>query len=56
MQITKNQIRRVEDAKKDHIRLLNKELAYSEDLQNKEEIALIRANIAKLEKMIAEAA
>jgi hypothetical protein len=56
MQITKKQISRVEDAKKDHVRLLNKELAYSEDLQNKEEIALIRANIAKLDKMIAEAA
>ena len=55
MQITKKQISRVEDAKKDHVRLLNKELAYSEDLQNKEEIALIRANIAKLDKMIAEA-
>ena len=55
MQITKKQISCVEDAKKDHVRLLNKELAYSEDLQNKEEIALIRANIAKLDKMIAEA-
>lgn len=55
MQITKNQVAKVEAAKKEHVNLLNKELSYSEDLQNKEEIAHIRANIAKLDKMIAEA-
>lgn len=55
MQITKSQVARVESAKKEHVRLLNKELSYSEDLQHKEDIARIRANIAKLDKMIAEA-
>lgn len=47
---------KIEAAKKEHLKLLNKELSYSEDLQNSEEIAHIRANIAKLDKMIAEAA
>lgn len=53
--ITKKQVAKVEAAKREHMKLLNKELTYSEDLQNKERIARIRANIAKLDKMISEA-
>lgn len=52
MQITKSQVSKVESAKKEHVSLLSKELSYSEDLQNKEEIAHIRANIARLDRMI----
>lgn len=55
MTITKKQVAKVEAAKREHMKLLNKELAYSEDLQNKEKIARTRANIAKLDKMIREA-
>ncbi len=55
MQITKKQISRVEDAKKETLRFLNKELAYSEDLQKAERIEELRAHVAKLDKMIAEA-
>lgn len=55
MTITKKQVAKVEAAKREHMRLLNKELTYSEDLQNKEKITRIRANIAKLDKMIREA-
>lgn len=53
--ITKKQVAKVEAAKREHMKLLNKELSYSEDLQNKEKIARIRANISKLDKMIREA-
>lgn len=56
MAITKKQVAKVEVAKREHMKLLNKELSYSEDLQNKERITRIRANIAKLDKMIREAA
>lgn len=56
MTITKKQAAKVEAAKREHMKLLNKELTYSEDLQDKEKITRIRANIAKLEKMIKEAA
>lgn len=56
MTITKKQAAKVEAAKREHMKLLNKELSYSEDLQNKEKIDRIRANIAKLDKMIREAA
>lgn len=52
MTITKKQVAKVEAAKREHMRLLNKELSYSEDLQNKERISRIRSNIAKLDKMI----
>lgn len=55
MTITKKQVARVGAAKREHMKLLNKELSYSEDLQNKDGIARIRANIAKLDKMIREA-
>lgn len=55
MTITKKQVAKVEAAKREHMKLLNKEISYSEDLQNKEGIARIRANIAKLDKMIGEA-
>lgn len=55
MQITKKQVIRVEDAKRQHVQLLNKELAYSADLQKGWYIAELRANIAKLDKMIENA-
>ena len=55
MVISKSQIVKAESAKNEHVRLLNKELSYSEDLQDLERISRIRANIAKIDKMIAEA-
>jgi hypothetical protein len=43
--------KKIKLAIKQHQELLNKELSYSEDLQNKETIARHRANIVKVEGM-----
>lgn len=49
-----NEIRnsRIRQALKQHNAILDKELSYSEDLQNKEAIARHRANIKKVEGML----
>ena len=44
--------KRINKALREHYEFLNKELSYSEDLQNKERIAGYRANIAKVEGML----
>jgi hypothetical protein len=44
--------KRLTQAIKQHEALLNKELSYSEDLQNKDVIARHVANIAKVKAMI----
>lgn len=44
--------KRLTQAIKQHEALLNKELSYSEDLQNKEAIARHNANIAKVKGML----
>jgi hypothetical protein len=44
--------KRLNQAIKQHEALLNKELSYSEDLQNKEAIARHKANIAKVKGML----
>ena len=44
--------KRLNLAIKQHEELLNKELSYSEDLQNKEAIARHMSNIAKVKAMI----
>ena len=43
--------KRIDSALKETKRLLNKELSYSEDLQNKEEISFLRGHIDKLNRM-----
>lgn len=49
---TSEKNKRLNQAIKQHEELLNKELSYSEDLQNKEAIARHIANIAKVKAMI----
>ena len=47
-----NYNKRINLALRQHNEILNKELSYSEDLQNKEAIAMHRANIEKVTGML----
>ena len=52
--LTKEQKRKIQDALNETQKLLDKELKYSEDLQNKKSINFYFNHIEKLNKMLSE--